>query len=84
MIFDDLPLWAIIGVSILTPPLITGFCWLVGPRLAAPRAARIWKRSQKELWLLLVASYAIFAVAVLGARYLEVTGSANPTAQLFQ
>jgi hypothetical protein len=83
MIFDDLPLWAMISASILIPPLITMFCWFAGPRLAGHKMARVWEKSRKELWLMLLASYLIFAVAGLGAHYLEVRDSGN-AAQSFQ
>jgi hypothetical protein len=84
MIFEELPLWAKIAISVLVPPLVALFCWLVGPRLAGPKSTRARERSWKELLLMLVSSYAIFAVAVLSAQYFYARDRADPSSQLVQ
>jgi hypothetical protein len=84
MIYDDLPSWAKIITCVLGPPLVALVCWLFGPRLAGPKSTLARERSWKELWLMLVSSYAIFAVAVLSAQYFEARGGADRSSQLVQ
>jgi hypothetical protein len=84
MIYDDLPSWAKIVTCVLAPPLVALVCWLFGPRLTGPKSTRTRERSWKELWLMLVSSYAIFAVAVLSAQYSEARDRADPSSQLVQ
>jgi hypothetical protein len=84
MIYDDLPSWAKIISCVLAPPLVALVCWLFGPRLAGPESTPARERSWKELWLMLVSSYAIFAVAGLSAQYFGARGGADPSSQRVQ
>ena len=40
MLFDDLPLLAKVLIAVMGPPIVTIFCWLVGPLLAGARRER--------------------------------------------
>jgi hypothetical protein len=84
MIYDDLSAWAKIVIGVLAPPLIALTCWVFGPRLTGPKSTRVRERNLKELWLMLVSSYVIFAVALLSAHYFEAGQGADPSSQLVQ
>jgi hypothetical protein len=81
MPFDDLTLRTKILLGLVAPPTVTLICWLVGPILTGRRNwAR--NRSWSGFWLMLLAAYLVFAVALGGDRFLS--GNADPSSQLFQ
>jgi hypothetical protein len=82
-LFDDLPFETKILVGLLAPLTLTLICWLVGPLL---NGWRNWarKRSWTGFWLMLLASYLIFAVALGAGRFLSGNDKADPSSQLFQ
>lgn len=84
MPFDDLPVIGRLLISVLAPLLVAIFCWLVGPRLAGPRRTRSRARSWVELWLMLCASYVMFAIALWGGHFLAARDRADPSFHLFQ
>jgi hypothetical protein len=84
MLFDDLSLFAKILIGAIAPPLVTIFCWLVGPRLAGFRRNPARTRSWLEFWLMLLAAYVIFALALWGIRFFPANDHADPSIQLLQ
>jgi hypothetical protein len=70
VVFDDLPLLAKVLIATVGPPVVTIFCWLVGPLLAAGRQERTRTRSWVEFWLMLLDAYLVFAIAFLGRHFL--------------
>jgi hypothetical protein len=66
VLFDDLPLLAKILIAVVGPPIMTIICWLVGPLLAGSRRERTRTRRWVEFWLMLLAAYLIFAIALAG------------------
>ena len=84
MPFDDLPILGRILIGVLAPLLVAIFCWLAGPRLAGPRRKRTRARSWVEFWLLLMAAYLMFAVALWGGSFLDRRDRTDPSSQLIQ
>jgi hypothetical protein len=82
MLFDDLPLLAKILIATMGPPIVTLFCWLVGPLLAGVRRERTWTRSWTEFWLMLLAAYVIFAIALAGVHFHIGDDRGDPSLQL--
>jgi hypothetical protein len=83
LLFDDLTLETKIIIGLLAPVALTLICWLVGPLLTGWRNWAL-SRSWTTFWLMLVASYLIFAVALGGGRFLGGNEKADPSSQLFQ
>ena len=84
MPFDGLPIIGRVLISVLAPMLVAIFCWLVGPRLEGPRGKRTRQRSWVEFWLMLCASYVMFAIALWGGHFLAGADRADPSSHLFQ
>jgi hypothetical protein len=82
-LFDDLASETKLLVGLLAPVMLTLICWLVGPLLTGWRN---WARSRSwtSFWLMLLASYLLFAVALGGARFLNGNDKVDPSSQLFQ
>ena len=81
--FDDLASETKLLVGLLAPVMLTLICWLVGPLLTGWRNwAR--KRSWTSFWLMLLASYLLFAAALGGGRFLSGKEKVDPSSQLFQ
>jgi hypothetical protein len=83
LLFDDLTLETKILIGLLAPLTLTLICWLVGPLLTGWRN---WARSRRwtGFWVMLLASYLIFAVALGGGRFLSGNDEADPSSQLIQ
>ena len=83
MLFDDLTLETKILIGLLAPVALTLICWLVGPLLTGWRN---WARSRSwtTFWLMLVASYLIFTIALGGGRFLSGNDNADPSSQLIR
>jgi hypothetical protein len=82
-LFDDLPLKTKILIGLWAPVSLTLICWLAGPLLTGWRNwAR--KRSWTSFWLMLLASYLLFAAALGGNRFLSGKEKVDPSSQLFQ
>lgn len=82
MPFDDLTLRAKILVVLLGPPIMTIICWFLGPLLAGARRARNRKRSWVEFWLMLLAAYLIFAMALAGGHLFSGNDVRDPSSEL--
>jgi hypothetical protein len=82
-LLDDFQLETKILIGLLAPPTLTLICWLVGPLLTGWRN---WARSRSwmSFWLMLLASYLLFAVALGGGRFLSGNDKVDPSSQLFQ
>jgi hypothetical protein len=68
----------------MAPPLVAILCWLIGPRLAGTRRKRPRTRNWVEFWLMLIAAYLIFAVALWGHRFFAANDRVDPSSQLVQ
>ena len=80
---DGLPLETKIAIGLLAPLSLTLICWLVSPLLTGWRNwAR--NRSWSGFWLMLLASYLIFAVVLAGGRFLTGNDKVDPSSQLVQ
>ena len=80
---DDLPLETKILIGLLAPLTLTLICWLVGPLLTGwHNWAR--NRSWSGFWLMLLASYLIFAVVMAGGRFVSGNDEVDPSSQLLQ
>ncbi len=84
MPFDELPLSAKILIGLMAPPVVTILCWLIGPRLAGTRRERTRTRNWVEFWLMLIAAYLIFAVALWGRHFFAANDRLDPSSQLVQ
>ena len=51
-------------IGALGPPTVTTICWLAGPLLPGVRRKRSWA----EFWLMLLAAYVVFAIALTGSK----------------
>jgi hypothetical protein len=84
MLFDDLSLFAKILIGAIAPLLVTIFCWLIGPRLAGSRRNSTRPRRWIEFWLMLLAAYVIFALALWALPHLSGNDRVDPSTQLVQ
>jgi hypothetical protein len=84
MLFDDLPLFAKILIGAIAPPAVTIVCWLIGPRLAGSRGKPARARRWVEFWLMLLAAYLIFALALWGLPFFSGNDHVDPSTQLVQ
>lgn len=82
MPFDDLTLRAKILVGLVGPPAVTIICWLVSPLLARARHERPRPRKWLEFWLMLIASYLVFAFALAGGNLLSEKNNVDPSSEL--
>ena len=74
--------WREVLIAMLGPPIVTIICWLAGPLLAGTRRKETRKRSWVEFWLMLLAAYLVFAIALLGSHISNENGQADPSSQL--
>jgi hypothetical protein len=82
MPFDDLTLRAKILVGLLAPPGVTLICWLLGPLLGGFRRKQVRARKWVEFWLMLLAAYLVFAIALAGGRPFSGNENVDPSSQL--
>jgi hypothetical protein len=82
MLFSDLTLRARILIGLLGPPSVTIICWLAGPLVARTRRNRPRPRNWTEFWLMLLAAYLIFAIALSRGHLFEGNGNVDPSSQL--
>lgn len=75
MPFNDWPLFVKCLVGVLGPPVVTTFCWLAAPLLPGVRR----KRSSAEFWLMLLAAYIVFAIALAGTKIHLQSGDDDPS-----
>ena len=81
--FDDLPFETKILVGLLAPLTLTLICLLVGPLLTGWRNCA-QSRSWSGFWLMLLAAYLVFAIALGGGRFFSGNDEADPSSQLSQ
>jgi hypothetical protein len=62
---DHLPLFMRCLIGVLGPPIVTTICWLAGPLLTGIRRRQKRQRNRTEFWLMLLAAYMVFAIALL-------------------
>ena len=84
MPFDDLPLLAKVLIAVVGPPIVTIMCWLVGPLLAGARRGPTRTRSWIEFWLMLLAAYLVFAIALVGSHFFSGNDDIDPSLQLIR
>ena len=77
MHFNDWPFLVKCLTGVLGPPVVTAICWLAGPLLAGGRL----KRSSLEFWLMLIAAYVVFAIAVAASK-IHIEGGDDDPSQL--
>ena len=83
MLFDDLTLETKILIGLLAPLSLTLTCWLVGPLLTGwGNWAR--NRSWSGFWMMLLAAYLVFTIALWGGRFLSGKEQVDPTSQVLQ
>jgi hypothetical protein len=82
MALDDLTAWEKIAVGLVGPPIVTIICWLAGPLLAGFRRREPRPRKWVEFWLMLLAAYLVFAIALAGGRPFVGTENVDPSSQL--
>jgi hypothetical protein len=81
---DEVPLLVKILIAVMAPPIVTAFCWLIGPLLAGARRKHARSRNWTEFWLMLIAAYLIFAIALWGGRFFASNDRVDPSSQLVQ
>jgi heme/copper-type cytochrome/quinol oxidase subunit 1 len=84
MSFDELPLLAKILIGLIAPPIVTVLCWLIGPRLAGASRERRRERNWVEFWLMLIAAYLVFSLALWGRQFFSTNDRVDPSSQLVQ
>jgi heme/copper-type cytochrome/quinol oxidase subunit 1 len=82
VLFDDLSLLAKVLIAVMGPPIVTIFCWVVGPLLAGARRERTRTRSWIEFWLMLLVAYLVFAIALVGIHFHTGNDHGDPSLQL--
>ncbi len=82
MPFFDLTLRARILIGLLGPPSVTIICRLAGPLFVRPRHKRARPRNWTEFWLMLLAAYLVFAIALSGGHLFEGNGNVDPSSEL--
>jgi hypothetical protein len=83
MLSDDLPLQLQILIGIVVPPILTVVCWLIGRRVAKSSGGA-GTQGRTGFWLMLIAAYVIFALALAGAHFLAKRERADPSELLVQ
>jgi hypothetical protein len=84
MLFDDFSLQLQILVGITGPPLLTVVCWLIGRRVARSSGGSAASQGRTGFWLMLIAAYVIFALALGGSQFLAKHERADPSSLLVQ
>jgi|SRR5271156_70251 len=79
-----LPLLAKILIGLVAPPIVTIVCWLIGPRLVGARRERTRERNRVEFWLMLIAAYLIFSLALGGSHFFAGNDRVDPSSLLVQ
>jgi hypothetical protein len=82
MPFDDFTLRAKILIGLLGPPSLTIICWLASPLLARVRHERVRPRKWAEFWLMLIAAYLVFAIALAGGNLFNGKDNVDPSSEL--
>ena len=62
---DHWPLMWRCLIGLLGPPIVTTICWLASPLLTGIRRRQKRQRNKAEFWLMLLAAYMVFAIALL-------------------
>ena len=84
MVFDDLSLRLKVLVGLTAPPILTLLCWLVGGRLAGSRRLRTRSRDGVGFWLMLLAAYLIFALALASDHFFSNKDNPDPSLRMVQ
>lgn len=84
MPFDDLSFRAKLVVGLVGPAIVTAICWLADPLLAGLRRNRRRTRKWVEFWLMLIAAYIIFAIALARGHLLTGNDNVDPSSQLIR
>jgi hypothetical protein len=71
-----------IVIGVVGPPIVTTICWLVGPLLAGARRKRTRNRDWIQFWLMLIAAYLVFAIALAGGHVFIGNDEVDPSSQL--
>ena len=69
-------------IGVVGPPIVTTICWLVAPLLTGARHKRTQTRKWVEFWLMLIAAYLIFAIALAGGHLLIGNDLVDPSSEL--
>jgi hypothetical protein len=77
MVEESLRVKILIGV--VGPPIVTTICWLVGPLLAGARRKRTRTRDWVQFWLMLIAAYLVFAIALAGGHLFTGNDQVDPS-----
>jgi hypothetical protein len=84
MPWNDLPLRMQILVGLIVPPILTILCWLLGRRLAGLKPVASGMLKEPGFWAMLLTAYLLFALALVGGRFLERVDRADPDSQIVQ
>jgi hypothetical protein len=71
-----------IFIGVVGPPIVTTICWLVGPLLAGARHKRTRTRDWVQFWLMLIAAYLVFTIALAGGHLFTGNDHVDPSSQL--
>jgi heme/copper-type cytochrome/quinol oxidase subunit 1 len=82
MPFDDFTLRARILIGVFGPPSVTIICWLAAPLWARARHRQTRALNWTEFWLLLLAAYLVFAIALAGGPLFTGNDNVDPSSQL--
>jgi len=82
MPFDSLPLLTKIFIGLFGPLTVTIICWLVSPLLTGVRHKRTPARKWIEFWLMLIAAYLVFAIALARGHFFSGNDQVDPSSQL--
>jgi len=69
-------------IGVVGPPIVTTICWLVAPLLTGARRKRTRPRNWAEFWLMLIAAYLVFAIALAGDHLFIGNDQVDPSSQL--
>ena len=84
MLSDDFPLQLQMLVGLTVPPILTAVCWLIGRRVARASGGNARTKGRAGFWLMLIAAYVIFALALAGRHFLAKQERADPSELLVQ
>jgi heme/copper-type cytochrome/quinol oxidase subunit 1 len=69
-------------IGVVGPPIVTTICWWVGPLLAGARRKGTRTRNWVEFWLMLIAAYLVFTIALAGDHVFIGNDQIDPSSQL--
>ena len=84
MLSDDFSWQLQILVGITVPPILTAVCWIIGRRVAKSSGGAAGNQGRTGFWLMLIAAYVIFALALAGSKFLAKRERADPSSLLLQ